>query len=96
MSSINRTDRLYITATSGGATIMSSCVSGMASIGEVYKLVKTSAAKAKGVITLCLRNSTQGWSQQHTLVLSGIGIPKQAFTTQSASMPYPSLFGADC
>jgi len=70
MAAIKYTDQLFITAISGGATIMTSCVSGMTSIGEVYKHVKATTMKAKGVVKLYLRNGTQGWTQQHTLVFN--------------------------
>ena len=91
MTSINRTDRLFITAISGGATVLSSCVSGMASIGDVYRHVKPKAATAKGVVTLYLRNGTQGWSQHHTFVLNTVTQSQHKESNNNIGFSYPSL-----
>ncbi|MCM1075893.1 MAG: hypothetical protein NC411_00860 [Bacteroides sp.] len=68
MTAINRTDILHVTALSSGVTLISTSMSGAASIGDVFRLVKSQADYAKGVVTLRIRNSTQGWTQQHTIV----------------------------
>lgn len=70
LTAINTTDILHITALSSGATLLSTSLSGATSMGDVFRHVKTHAESAKGVVTLRIRNSTQGWMQQHTIVLN--------------------------
>lgn len=69
MERINQTDHLFVTVSHGGTNIFSLETSGISSLGEVYKRVKNHANFDAGVVTLRLRNSTQGWIQQHNIVL---------------------------
>lgn len=68
-SPISQNDRLFITAVSKGETLLSDSVTGFSSIGDIYRHVKTNVKNQTGVIILQLRNSTRGWTQQHTLVM---------------------------
>lgn len=70
MTAINRNDILYVTAHSGGVTLLSTSMRGAASMGDVLRHVKNQAEDAKGVVTLRVRNSTQGWVQQHNIILN--------------------------
>lgn len=72
LTAINITDILHITALSSGVTLLSTSLCGAASIGDVFRHVKKHAESAKGVVTLRIRNSTQGWVQQHTIVLNRV------------------------
>lgn len=92
MTAINRTDVLYVTALSSGVTLLSTSLRGAASIGDVFRHVKTQADSAKGVVTLRIRNSTQGWVQHHNIVLksSSAASPRQHPAKSHDS--YPSLF----
>lgn len=69
MEIINHTDRLFVTVSHGGTNIFSLETSGISTLGEVYKKVKNNANIDAGIVTLSLRNSTQGWIQQHNIVL---------------------------
>ncbi len=96
MTAINRTDLLYVTAIKGGATIFSTCLSGVASLGEVFRKIK-SATQSEGILTLRLRNSTQGWVQSHNLIFKSENLqPAFACHGQNSNskvkMDYPSLF----
>lgn len=91
ITAINHTDLLYITALSGGVTLLSTSMSGASSIGDVFRHIRRIAAAVKGVITLRIRNSTQGWAQQHTIVLRpALAVKETAATSRRDA--YPSLF----
>ena len=88
---INYTDTLYLTVMTGRKTLATLCVSGVSSLNEVYRHVLETAQGHKGVMTLYLRNSTQGWVQQHTMVIGSqqTAAPKKQIGCRA---PYPSLF----
>ncbi len=91
MATISCTDLLYVTAVSGGITVMAVKMSGISSLGEVYRKLRLSAPGTKGVVNLSLRNSTQGWSQKHVVVLQNDEkIP--ALKTKHIHDGLPSLF----
>ncbi len=93
MATINRTDRLYVTIHHGGSKPYTIEMSGLTSLGEVYRQVKGFSNVAAGVVTLHLRNSTQGWTQQHNIVLKSKAINNAAVPSGKMSMTsYPSLF----
>lgn len=70
MTEINRTDLIHVTALSGGTTLLSTSFSGATSIGDVFRHVVSARTESAGrVVTLRIRNSSQGWVQQHTIVL---------------------------
>lgn len=96
MNSINSTDRLYLTVMTGRKTLASLSVSGVSSLNEVYRRVIESANGQKGIVTLYLRNSTQGWTQQHTMVLNRtLALPASGRDLRKCQHSYPSLFDAD-
>lgn len=93
ITAINHTDLLYVTALSGGVALLSTSISGVSSIGDVFRQIRRMASAFKGVITLKIRNSTQGWAQQHTIVMkpaATVAAVKNAGTGHMAD--YPSLF----
>ncbi|WP_300502133.1 hypothetical protein [uncultured Duncaniella sp.] len=98
MTAINRTDVLYVTALSSGVTLLSTSLCGAATIGDVLRHVKDRTEPAKGVVTLRIRNSTQGWVQQHNIVLNSSPKRTVANTRKTTGKTdYPSLFaGMEC
>lgn len=91
-TAINRTDLLYVTALSSGVTLLSTSLCGAASIGDVFRHVKSRTDYAKGVVTLRIRNSTQGWTQQHNIVLKHKSDASGAIRLSQKDDTYPSLF----
>ena len=65
----NGTDELFVTAMRGRETLLTSTMSGITSIGEVFRHVRNNVSESDGLVMLYLRNTTQGWAQQHTLLL---------------------------
>lgn len=93
ITAINHTDLLYVTALSGGVALLATSISGVSSIGDVFRQIRRMASAFKGVITLKIRNSTQGWAQQHTIVMKPAATAaavKNAASGREAD--YPSLF----
>ena len=99
MTKINRTDRLFVTIFHGGANLYSTELSGLSTIGEIYRQVKDKTSLETGMVTMRLRNSTQGWTQQHNLVHTNKNknTTKANHSSGKADIPakgdsYPSLF----
>jgi len=93
MATINRTDRLYVTIIYGSSNLYITEMSGLTSLGEVFRQVKHYSKLESGVVTLRLRNRTQGWTQQHTIVLktkSSTALKSEPSEVMNSS--YPSLF----
>ncbi len=91
-TAINRTDLLYVTALSSGVTLFSTSLCGAASIGDVFRHVKAQTDSAKGVVSLRIRNSTQGWTQHHNIVLKHQTSHSAVATASIRKDSYPSLF----
>lgn len=90
MATINSTDLLYATVSGAGVATISSQLMGMTSIADVFKSIRSLASGISGLVTLKLRNRSQGWQQQFSLMLSP-AIKSERVTSSSA---YPSLFAA--
>ena len=88
MTSIHRTDLIQVTAQSCGAVLLSLTMSGVSTLSDVFRHVRESAPRDAGIVTVRLRNRTQGWTQQHNLVFRA-NAPAIA---PVAHTQYPSLF----
>lgn len=88
-ASIHPTDILSVAFQDGGRSLVNLTMSGMASMGDVFRRVRSENYDAAGVVRVIVRNRTRGWAQQHTLVF------KPALPVAAPSAPfveYPSLF----
>lgn len=89
MTSINRTDLLQVTAQSCGIVLLSLTMSGASTLTDVFRQVRESAPRDAGIVTVKLRNRTQGWTQQHNLVFRQA---RPVTPSRPSSDAYPSLF----
>lgn len=89
MTSINRTDLLQVTAQSCGIVLLSLTMSGASTLTDVFRQVRESAPRDAGIVTVKLRNRTQGWTQQHNLVFRSA---RPVSPSRPTSDTYPSLF----
>lgn len=64
MQTIDYTDVVFATIIQRGRTLYSARISGMSSVAEVMKYLHSAVGKVAGMVTLNLRNSSQGWSTQ--------------------------------
>ena len=66
-------------------------MSGVTNLGDVFHQVRSSAPDEAGIVTIKLRNRTQGWTQQHNIVFRATSAktsPKKRLNDNT----YPSLF----
>ena len=68
MKTISCTDIIYATVRRGGMTIASLCLSGINSLQELLSRVRTALGCSGGLVTLLLRNGSQGWTDRRSLV----------------------------
>lgn len=75
MNNSSNTQNLFVTDTlscnlnMNGKMLMSFNVSGISSISDLYRYIRERLNDMKGVITLVLRNVSQGWSNRISLCL---------------------------
>lgn len=69
MATILTSDILYATISQRGTTIASLTLSGVSSIAEIINRIKSVVKNTIGMLTINLRNGTQGWRQQRNIIL---------------------------
>lgn len=69
MATIDSNDIIFATVTQRGKDVVSLRMSGMTSFSEIVRRMQTAVTSPLGLVTLRLRNYTQGWSLHHALVL---------------------------
>lgn len=68
MKTISCTDIIYATVRRRGMTVASLCLSGIHSLKELICRVREALGGAGGLVTLLLRNGSQGWTDRRSLV----------------------------
>lgn len=91
MTAIHRTDLLQVTAQTCGTVLLTLTMSGVSTLSDVFRQVRSSAPADAGIVTVKLRNRTQGWTQQHNLVFRH-GQFDRPKVKPSGTDSYPSLF----
>ncbi len=69
MATISSSDNLFATASMMGEQIFNFAGSGVASLGELIAKVRNAPGARPGMVTLTVRNSSQGWSQSRSFYL---------------------------
>lgn len=70
MKLIDRRDIIFATIVCRGRALASLTLSGMETMADILRRVRESIdASTRGIITLRLRNYTQGWLQERSLVM---------------------------
>ena len=78
MGKISFNDIIFATATIRGEVAASLRLSGLKSMSDVMKAIKHEIGSANGMLTISLRNMTQGWSGSKAIYLSPTPIFTQA------------------
>lgn len=91
-ASLHPTDVLQITIQQCGRTIDTLTLSGLATLGDVFRHIRSVASAISGLVTVTLRNRTQGWITHHNIVTSRPGSQPSATLRTSAPLAMPSLF----
>ncbi len=66
---IKHDDILFATVSQRGTTILSLQLSGLTSIKEILKYLRATITDCMGMVTLKLRNGSQGWTLNQPLLL---------------------------
>ncbi len=69
MATISSSDNLFATATIMGRQIFNFCGSGIDSLSELIGRIRAASTSSRGLVTLTVRNSTQGWSQSRAFYI---------------------------
>lgn len=69
MATILSTDVIFATVTRRGRTIASLSLSGVTSLAQIINHIRSLVSDTMGILTLSLRNSTQGWRQERNIIL---------------------------
>ncbi|MDE6581343.1 MAG: hypothetical protein K2K47_02285 [Duncaniella sp.] len=87
MNKITSTDTIFATVIRRGTTCISTRLTGMKSISEVMDYLRKCMSDLAGLITIRLRNASEGWTMSHHIMLR----PQAAMPVTDG---YPSLFAA--
>ena len=70
MGTINTTDVIYATLMQRGRQIATFKFSGLASFSDIISHVRRATSGRIGLVTLHMRNRSQGWSQNRSFIMS--------------------------
>jgi hypothetical protein len=70
MATINTSDTIMASATHMGKTLATVNANGFASFADVVAMLRAKAGSVVGMISINLRNFTQGWSEKRTLYIT--------------------------
>lgn len=93
MNRIADTDTIFATVVRHGTTCLSARLTGMKSLSEVLDYLYRRMNDLAGLITIRLRNASEGWTSCHNVMLRPARIVHQPVAAVSADR-YPSLFAA--
>lgn len=74
MEKISINDIIFATATIRGSIATTLRLSGLKSMSEVIAAIKKELGVVGGLLTITLRNMTQGWSQSKSLYLAPVAV----------------------
>ena len=67
MDTFKSSDRIFATIVQRGRVILNLNISGITSITDI---ITTLSGQLKGLVTIILRNYTQGWQSNHCVMLA--------------------------
>lgn len=70
MATINLHDEIYATLTQRGIVVAKIKLQGIRSLSDVLLKLRSHASNCMGLVTLKVRNYTQGWSQSKNIKLT--------------------------
>ena len=71
MATISISDIIYATVVRRGTTLITVKLSGIASLHDLLARLRREISRdTTGLVTLILRNGSQGWSRSHRLLLT--------------------------
>ncbi len=68
MGTINTTDTLFVTVVTSRGVSAPVKIKGVSSMSEVVTAVRRNSVDTRGMVTLKMRNFTQGWSHSGNMI----------------------------
>lgn len=78
MATLQTSDVIFATVSRCGTTIATLKLSGMSSLAQIFNYIKTVLSGTMGLLTVNLRNGTQGWNERYNLMLKQMCSLKRA------------------
>lgn len=72
MATIHASDTLFASATIMGRQVFNFAGSGIESLSDLINKVRSAPGMITGLVTLIVRNSSQGWSQSRDFYLAAV------------------------
>ncbi|MDE6267878.1 MAG: hypothetical protein K2M04_02225 [Muribaculaceae bacterium] len=69
-TSLSSSDTLHATVIRAGRTLVSVPISGMSTMADVLRFIASLLHDLSGMVTLRLRNVSQGWTQQRAIMIA--------------------------
>lgn len=70
MATITINDTIFATVSVGNTTLMNRTIPGVSTINDALRMICHALKDHIGLVTVCLRNCTQGWTERRTIRLS--------------------------
>ncbi len=67
MGTLNASDKIFATVSYAGRTVLNTSFTGVRSFSDIMDVIKRELGDFIGFVKLKLRNSSQGWSVEHSL-----------------------------
>jgi len=74
MVTINTSDIIFATLFQHGRQVVTLRLSGLSSFSDIIRQVRRASAGCIGLVTLHLRNCTQGWSGNRPIMMRGCDV----------------------
>lgn len=69
MTTISSNDIVWATAIYCGKPVVTFADSGYDSISDVFRAVRAALGPLTGIVELCIRNASRGWSRRRTMLI---------------------------
>lgn len=70
MDIINTSDIIFASATIHGTIAVTLQLSGLHSVSEIIKAIRNEIGSFSGLLSLSVRNLSQGWARQHSIYIA--------------------------
>lgn len=78
---IGKNDTIRATILRHGMTIANLSISGVNSLSAAINKILSSLGRTPGLITIVLRNTTQGWTQRHSVSMASAPMQAKAYAS---------------
>ncbi len=68
MGTISRSDTIFVTLVTKEGTLLPVTLNGVSSMNEIVTAIRRQSAETRGIVTLRMRNYTQGWSHSSNML----------------------------